>query len=247
MMRRLLGTPSHTWRALMLTTLPRERALAQRMRAEFNRTGANAMGAVLNGHEVDSGLEAHYRHTLQILTSAYHEGMPLWGKMIIDGAKARRPARAKPFEPMVVDWIRKNSVLKVQQITKTSREQLRNIMSRGRQEGLGASAIASLIREDFDAIGRARSQTIARTETHSAANAAQWMAADSLGIPMQREWIAAEDERTRQDHSDANGQVVGMDEPFEVGGESLMQPGDPSGSPEQIINCRCATGFIVTE
>jgi uncharacterized protein with gpF-like domain len=62
---------------------------------------------------------------------------------------------------------------------------------------------------------------------------------------MQKEWIASGGERTRENHLLASGQTVSIDEPFVVGGDYLMQPGDPSGSAEEIINCRCAVGYSV--
>ena len=65
---------------------------------------------------------------------------------------------------------------------------------------------------------------------------------------MKREWVSAQDDRTRDtseaDHVDADGQTVGMKEPFTVSGEKLMFPGDPSGSAANVINCRCAVVFI---
>jgi uncharacterized protein with gpF-like domain len=64
---------------------------------------------------------------------------------------------------------------------------------------------------------------------------------------MRREWIAASGERTRSSHNAADGQTVGMDEPFIIGGESLDYPGDPSGSADNVINCRCAVGYIVID
>lgn len=51
------------------------------------------------------------------------------------------------------------------------------------------------------------------------------------------------DDRTRPDHADADGQVVPLDEPFIVGGDELMQPGDPNGPLDQILNCRCVALF----
>ena len=33
---------------------------------------------------------------------------------------------------------------------------------------------------------------------------------------------------------------IPLDQPFEVGGEFLMYPADPSGSAAEIANCRCA-------
>lgn len=40
-------------------------------------------------------------------------------------------------------------------------------------------------------------------------------------------------------HVEADGQVVDVEQPFIVAGEELMFPRDPSGSPENTINCRC--------
>ena len=61
---------------------------------------------------------------------------------------------------------------------------------------------------------------------------------------MKREWVAAQGERTREDHSAANGQIVSMNQPFIVGGEELMYPGDPNGSAENVINCRCIVAYV---
>jgi hypothetical protein len=40
-------------------------------------------------------------------------------------------------------------------------------------------------------------------------------------------------------HLQADGQVRDVAEPFDVGGEQLMYPRDPNGSPENTINCHC--------
>ena len=59
------------------------------------------------------------------------------------------------------------------------------------------------------------------------------------GVVDKKEWLTALDERTREWHTEANGQVVGINEKFIVAGEELDCPGDPAASPENIINCRC--------
>ena len=41
--------------------------------------------------------------------------------------------------------------------------------------------------------------------------------------------------------------LFAMDEKFQVGDDVLAYPGDPSGSPEEVINCRCAISHIVQE
>jgi hypothetical protein len=45
----------------------------------------------------------------------------------------------------------------------------------------------------------------------------------------------------RLGHMLADGQTVPVDEPFEIEGEELMFPRDPSGSPENTIFCHCVS------
>lgn len=89
--------------------------------------------------------------------------------------------------------------------------------------------------------GRAR--TVAATEVTRAYGAATMAAGVEqsrvTGRQLTKTWRTAHDERVRISHRDADGQTVPVFMPFQVGGESLMFPGDPSGSPENVINCRC--------
>ena len=62
-----------------------------------------------------------------------------------------------------------------------------------------------------------------------------------------KEWLATGDARTRPSHWAANGQVVGIDQKFTVGGALLMQPGDPSGPPEEVCQCRCTVLPVIEE
>jgi SPP1 gp7 family putative phage head morphogenesis protein len=83
-----------------------------------------------------------------------------------------------------------------------------------------------------------RKELISRTETIRASNAGSNALYKDWGAK-QKEWLATSDERTRPEHVEANGQVVGMDEKFSVGGEDMEYPGDPAGSPSNFCNCRC--------
>jgi uncharacterized protein with gpF-like domain len=89
--------------------------------------------------------------------------------------------------------------------------------------------------------GRAR--TIAATETTRAYGAATMAAgmeqARVTGKVLTKTWRTSHDERVRSAHSAADGQTVPVWMPFQVGGEMLQFPGDPSGSPDNVINCRC--------
>lgn len=136
---------------------------------------------------------------------------------------------------------------RIASVAETTRQQIVNAVDRGYKEGVGQAGVAKIIREAIPSMSGYRSALIARTETHGAANAGAFAAADETGLILDKEWISAEDERTREDHALANGQIVGKDQPFDIGGEALMYPGDPAGSAEQVINCRCALGWVVRD
>jgi hypothetical protein len=86
---------------------------------------------------------------------------------------------------------------------------------------------------------------IARTEGNRIQNQARHDlyddALERLGIQMDKKWISTDDYRTRKHHVDADGQTVGHDESFLVGGELLKYPGDENASARNVINCRCTT------
>lgn len=92
---------------------------------------------------------------------------------------------------------------------------------------------------------RSRATVIARTEALAACNAGDQMAREQLaagsGMATDKLWLATLDARTRPDHFRADGQRVPLDQPFEVGGERMMFPGDPTASAGQTVNCRCTT------
>jgi hypothetical protein len=56
-------------------------------------------------------------------------------------------------------------------------------------------------------------------------------------------WNAVGDDRTRETHADADGQEVPLGDSFDVGDDQLAYPGDPLGSAEETINCRCWLTF----
>ena len=66
--------------------------------------------------------------------------------------------------------------------------------------------------------------------------------AEADGIILQKEWIATNDSRTRHSHAALDGATVDQDKKFDNG---LMYPGDPSGKPEEVWNCRCTVAAVV--
>ncbi|PNX51993.1 MAG: hypothetical protein BV456_00945 [Thermoplasmata archaeon M8B2D] len=60
-----------------------------------------------------------------------------------------------------------------------------------------------------------------------------------------KRWNAILDNRTREAHALADGQIRRLDEDFIVDGENLSFPRDPRGSIGNIINCRCIIDYIL--
>lgn len=81
----------------------------------------------------------------------------------------------------------------------------------------------------------------ARTAINGAENAGRMDAMLARGGS--KRWVAVMDERTRVSHASINGEVVPVDQPFSNG---LMYPGDPSGPPEEVYNCRCTMEWVDT-
>lgn len=109
-------------------------------------------------------------------------------------------------------------------------------------QGKSIPGIAKDLQTRIPDMNKASAIRTARTAVTNAQNAGRmdsYVAATKMGIEMEREWVSALDARTRPEHAEADGKVVGIDEPFIVGGEKLMFPGDRNGSGWNIYNCRC--------
>jgi hypothetical protein len=140
-------------------------------------------------------------------------------------------------------WVARECGVRIVGITSTTQKLMQSIIKRAVDEGLSIDRTQALIRTQFAAMGRVRAERIARTEIVSASNMGSQLAAESTGLTLVKEWLATRDGRTRDDHAEADGQTVGLNEYFVVGGEEMMQPGDPSASASQTINCRCVAVY----
>lgn len=83
----------------------------------------------------------------------------------------------------------------------------------------------------------------ARTAITSAQNAgrqASYEHAASMGIMVQKRWVATLDRRTRDSHRHMDGKEALYDQPFHTDlGSTMMYPGDRNGKPGDVYNCRC--------
>lgn len=88
----------------------------------------------------------------------------------------------------------------------------------------------------------ARGEAIYRTEVGRIFQTAAHARALQLEAQLpgwQKEWHAVHDSRTRFDHVKADGQRVGVNEPFDIGGYKAQYPHDPNLPARESVNCRC--------
>lgn len=121
---------------------------------------------------------------------------------------------------------------------------LQNELIVGLEKGESAYQIATRL-QSVKTMGRSTAIRNARTTITSARNAGKQDRYNDLakqGVDITKVWNAELDERVREEHEMADGQEVPYNEPFEVGGERLMYPGDISLGAHgwNVLNCRCA-------
>ncbi len=244
------------WRAQLRLRTTLERSVQRRLTAEFNRVARETAEQYGLGRQagVDIALAGHPGRVAGLLAIHHRRVFDAFGRQFMDEAKGfggyeRKDAEGF-FAVAIQRWLAEHGARKVVQISGTTRRNILTAILAGEDEGDGIPAIAKRIRDKTGGvIARARGLVIARTETHGAAAAASDEAAKALGLEneLRREWIAAEDSRTRETHLAVDGDVRGMDQPFDVGAAKLDRPGDPNGPPEEIINCRCVIGFVTPD
>lgn len=157
--------------------------------------------------------------------------------------------RAKVLGALDVDSQAATFIDRIKSIGPLIADRLRQELNAGLSAGESISKLQERVETAMD-VGESRGETIARTEVHGAAMQAGHETAgalDASGTPLRKVWLATLDDRVRDAHADADGQEVGYDEPFNVDGEDLDYPGDPSGSAENVANCRCDVLYDTAE
>lgn len=190
------------------------------------------------GGPLDPNEIARWRAAAQDLADLMHTAASTAGVTRVNNAFGVSFDLEAPF---VQDFIRARANQLAGQVTDTTYRSIQQALADGVAQGASIDDLAASVQDVFDVASRNRALTIARTEVISASNGSASLAAAQLpaDVAAGQEFIATRDERTRDDHSEADGQIVAMGQPFDVGGESLLYPGDPAGSAENVINCRC--------
>jgi len=106
----------------------------------------------------------------------------------------------------------------------------------GRQQAM-IRALAA-VRRSWGAIAT----RIAVTETTR--RLAEGRLTSAPGTALKR-WVTEGDRRVRDTHREVGDQrPIPLNMPFLVGGAPMMFPGDPTGPPDEVVNCRCELKIV---
>lgn len=158
----------------------------------------------------------------------------------VSDATSTKPLGAS--DPAAIRFLMARSQRFAEQVNETTWSALQSALADGMANGDGIPALANTVRAVMADRIRSSGETIARTEVIGAFNGGAVVAAKETGLELEKTWVSSLDERVRNDHADAHGQTVAMDEDFTVGECSGPAPGD-TGCAEQDINCRCVSTF----
>ncbi len=248
-----------------------ERAAATRLAREFNRLARElaAMFIEFNGALplLDAALAEHGKRLAAILERLYLEAGEAIAPRIREAAgksfsgsltTKQELDQATLFRLAMRQFIEGQSGLRIEEITATTLGQVRDALTLIDEEGLGEVPGSKIIEQRTGgAVARARAQTIARTEGHTGSQFASQTQINQLGLRYNKRWVSVQDARTRDiedgdefDHKEANGQKRKREEKYDIrrkrgGSEKLDFPGDPKGSPGNIINCRCVQVYEI--
>ena len=222
-----------------------ERRLVRQLQSGFKATGRLARKEYEQlGRLVETGRQSE-KKLRDVLESHYRAVIDAFGTRVLRNRK-----QDSQFEILIREYMNTVGGTRITQINNTTMKAINKVISKGAVEGLGVQAIGKNIFDKMDgSFSKLRSQTISRTETHSAASYANDRVNASLGIPNQiKRWVSVADARTRSWHVALNGTEVGKDEPFTVTVKGISYKmdytGDPKGGAVNTINCRCVTLYL---
>ena len=224
--------------------------LASNLKTEINRTASEIGNAYLLSGRQSIGLYSrqHFSRVKNLIFSHWKVVTDTFRSRILSQLRLIQETERKEYEDefdkQFESFLFTYGSEKVSNISSTTMANIRSAIDSAQTDGLDVFQTARRITELTAISSITRAVLIARTETHQAANYANFTSLDVVNIPeTTKEWVAVNDARTRDDHSAANGQVVSKNGDFIVGGSVLRYPGDPLGPPQQVINCRCT--FVV--
>jgi len=129
-------------------------------------------------------------------------------------------------------------------ISRTTLERIKGLIIQADAENWTVEKLTQAIWEQEGIFAPWRARMISRTESAKVENWAQLEGYRETEFVDGKGWLSARIKTSRDAHIEAMSRYednpIRLDEKFMVGGEELEYPGDPAGSPENVINCLCS-------
>ncbi len=171
-------------------------------------------------------------------------------KPIIEGSMADKakqeiedmnlPISFNVSNPAVQEIINNQAIKLADDVNTHTQDRIRDELKASLSNGEGIDQAQKRIEHIFDVADKARTERIARTEIIRATNSGAMFTYKEANLE-EKEWISTRDADVRDKHQ-IDGEKVGINEKFSNG---LMFPGDPDGSPDNTVNCRCTISGVV--
>jgi hypothetical protein len=153
-------------------------------------------------------------------------------------------------DPRITVFVQSQSFNFVRNIDDTTKSALADMLDEALAKGTPTAVFRAQIENKFAEYQGHRAVAIARTEMGIAENYGSQFALEEavgLGMKAKKMWISARDNRVRDSHIAADGQVVRVDQAFVVGRCRMLYPMDGArcSDPGEIVMCRCRTVPII--
>jgi len=214
--------------------------------AQFKTIGEVDVNKILNDKEEAAKyqkiFEGQYREHFLLAGQA---GMEAAEGKLLDLSKELKQEEGFHFTDDLLkqmEWLIMNSGAKISEATL---KKIAQHVIKGQIEGLTVEATTQVIWEKLTSLAITRSRTISRTEMAKLENFGQMEGYKQTEFVELKGWLSAMVPDTRLAHTLADAEYadnpIALDAAFIVDGEALQYPGDPNGSPGNVINCLCAT------
>jgi hypothetical protein len=147
------------------------------------------------------------------------------------------PEKDMPWNMKAINSEVLQGIVQGESIPDMSKRIFGEIMKTSKTEGLTDKEMGALLKRNRDASIRSARTIVTGAENKGRQDSYERATED--GIIIKREWIATNDSRTRDWHTELDGQLADVDEYFENSIGLIKYPGDPSADGANVYNCRC--------
>lgn len=237
------------WKNLIAQITPIEKKFTSKVRKVFYEMRKKSLGHLFGSKSKDISdlLDETFDEEMRLLEKGaaglYQESMLVgWDSFINE---VGLDLRFDLSDPVVVEYL-KTKLSKITGVGETIQTQINRSLSEGVDVGESIDQLAERIKSIFNVADK-RAKTIARTEVVGSSNFGRYVGINESGFKV-KEWFTALDERVRESHQEMHGQKIDVEDNWEMpSGASLRYPGDYSGPPEEIINCRCIEVVVLKD